>query len=34
MFGMDAPDDLERRRQLRFTDVERLGDDLRVIARF
>jgi diaminohydroxyphosphoribosylaminopyrimidine deaminase/5-amino-6-(5-phosphoribosylamino)uracil reductase len=34
MFGMEAPDDLERRRQLRFTDVERLGDDLRVIARF
>jgi len=34
MFGMDAPDDLEGRRRLRFTDVERLGDDLRLMARF
>jgi diaminohydroxyphosphoribosylaminopyrimidine deaminase/5-amino-6-(5-phosphoribosylamino)uracil reductase len=34
MFGMDAPEDLDRRRQLRFTDVERLGDDLRLMARF
>jgi diaminohydroxyphosphoribosylaminopyrimidine deaminase/5-amino-6-(5-phosphoribosylamino)uracil reductase len=34
MFGMDAPATLEHRRQLRFTDVERLGDDLRLIARF
>jgi diaminohydroxyphosphoribosylaminopyrimidine deaminase/5-amino-6-(5-phosphoribosylamino)uracil reductase len=34
MFGLEAPEDLERRRRLRFTDVERLGDDLRVIARF
>jgi diaminohydroxyphosphoribosylaminopyrimidine deaminase/5-amino-6-(5-phosphoribosylamino)uracil reductase len=34
MFGMDAPEDLEGRRRLRFTDVERLGDDLRLMARF
>jgi diaminohydroxyphosphoribosylaminopyrimidine deaminase/5-amino-6-(5-phosphoribosylamino)uracil reductase len=34
MFGMDAPGDLEGRRRLRFTDVERLGDDLRLMARF
>ncbi|HYF61113.1 MAG TPA: bifunctional diaminohydroxyphosphoribosylaminopyrimidine deaminase/5-amino-6-(5-phosphoribosylamino)uracil reductase RibD [Burkholderiaceae bacterium] len=34
MFGLDAPPDLDRRRLLRFTDVERLGQDLRVMARF
>jgi diaminohydroxyphosphoribosylaminopyrimidine deaminase/5-amino-6-(5-phosphoribosylamino)uracil reductase len=34
MFGMDPPEDLEGRRRLRFTDVERLGDDLRLMARF
>ena len=34
MFDLAAPVDLERRRQLRFTDVERLGSDLRVMARF
>jgi diaminohydroxyphosphoribosylaminopyrimidine deaminase/5-amino-6-(5-phosphoribosylamino)uracil reductase len=34
MLALEAPADLERRHTLRFTDVERLGDDLRVIARF
>jgi len=34
MFDLEAPVDLERRRQLRFTDVERLGSDLRIMARF
>lgn len=34
MFDLEAPEDLERRRVLRFTDVERLGPDLRVMARF
>lgn len=34
MFDLEAPEDLERRRALRFTDVERLGPDLRVMARF
>ena len=34
MFDLEAPPDLDRRRQLRFTDVERLGPDLRVVARF
>jgi diaminohydroxyphosphoribosylaminopyrimidine deaminase/5-amino-6-(5-phosphoribosylamino)uracil reductase len=34
MFGLEPPEDLERSRRLRFTDVERLGDDLRLTARF
>ena len=34
MFTLEAPADLEGRLQLRFTDVERLGDDLRLMARF
>ncbi len=34
MFDLEAPEDLERRRVLRFTDVERIGPDLRVMARF
>jgi diaminohydroxyphosphoribosylaminopyrimidine deaminase/5-amino-6-(5-phosphoribosylamino)uracil reductase len=34
MFDLEAPPDLERRRALRFTDVERLGPDLRLTARF
>ena len=32
--ALDPPPDLERRLSMRFTDVERLGDDLRVMARF
>jgi diaminohydroxyphosphoribosylaminopyrimidine deaminase / 5-amino-6-(5-phosphoribosylamino)uracil reductase len=34
MFALDAPAELAQRRQLRFTDVERLGPDLRLTARF
>ena len=34
MFTLPAPESLEGRRQLRFTDVERFGDDLRLMARF
>lgn len=34
MFALDAPAELSQRRQLRFTDVERLGPDLRLTARF
>jgi diaminohydroxyphosphoribosylaminopyrimidine deaminase/5-amino-6-(5-phosphoribosylamino)uracil reductase len=34
MFRLEAPPELERRRTLRFTDVDRVGADLRVIARF
>ncbi|MEI7446011.1 MAG: bifunctional diaminohydroxyphosphoribosylaminopyrimidine deaminase/5-amino-6-(5-phosphoribosylamino)uracil reductase RibD [Burkholderiales bacterium] len=34
MLDLDPPPDLDRRHALRFTDVERLGDDLRVMARF
>lgn len=33
-FDLDAPAELAGRRALRFTDVERFGADLRVIARF
>jgi diaminohydroxyphosphoribosylaminopyrimidine deaminase/5-amino-6-(5-phosphoribosylamino)uracil reductase len=34
MFSLEAPAELEGRRRLRFTEVERLGDDLRLMARF
>jgi diaminohydroxyphosphoribosylaminopyrimidine deaminase / 5-amino-6-(5-phosphoribosylamino)uracil reductase len=34
MFALPAPGDLDERRQLRFTDVERVGADLRLMARF
>lgn len=34
MFELDAPADLDRQHRLRFTDVERLGSDLRLLARF
>ena len=33
MFELPAPPDLEQRRALRFTEVERVGTDLRVLAR-
>jgi hypothetical protein len=33
-FSLEAPAELEARRRLRFTEVERLGDDLRLMARF
>jgi hypothetical protein len=33
-FELDAPPDLAHCRMLRFTDVERFGADLRVLARF
>ena len=34
MFNLPALDDLAQRRRLVWRDVQRLGDDLRVIARF
>lgn len=34
MFDLEAPADLERRRALRFTEIERIGPDLRLMARF
>lgn len=34
LFRLEAPPDLERRRVLRFTEVDRIGPDLRVLARF
>jgi len=33
-FDLEAPADLDGRRTLRFTDVERVGPDLRLMARF
>ncbi|MBB5501578.1 bifunctional diaminohydroxyphosphoribosylaminopyrimidine deaminase/5-amino-6-(5-phosphoribosylamino)uracil reductase RibD [Paraburkholderia sp. MM5384-R2] len=34
MFNLDAPDQLEDRVKLNFHTVERIGDDLRILARF
>jgi diaminohydroxyphosphoribosylaminopyrimidine deaminase / 5-amino-6-(5-phosphoribosylamino)uracil reductase len=34
MFDLEPPEDLEKRRGLRFTDLERIGPDLRLMARF
>ena len=34
MFDLAPPQDLEQRTRLQFQAVERVGDDLRVLARF
>jgi cytochrome P450 len=34
MFDLEPPEDLEKRRGLRFTGLERIGPDLRLMARF
>jgi len=34
MFNLPALDDLARRRRLVWRDVQRIGEDLRVVARF
>ncbi len=34
MFDLPAPENLEARLRLRFHSIDRVGDDLRVLARF
>jgi len=34
MFNLNAPETLEGRTQLNFHAVDRIGDDLRILARF